>query len=446
MTAVAATPDLGIDALEVLAALVDKHLVRAVGSAGGEARFRLLVTVREYAREQLAESGDEEATRDRHLAYYLTLAEQGESAMLGPHEERWLSELESDMANLRLAQEWAILGGDGASEWSLVAAQAPFWVFRGYLREGTRRIEEALSRSHDADPVLRARLLDGAGTLAEWSGEDERAAAHFEASLRAAKAAGHPALTASAFGHLGALAYIKGDAVRARALVTEMLALARTADSGQMIGVAYVYLVLFAIGPHGSPREQERLRSELDRRAARLREVGDHRALAMLLAGRARQLVDVDAAAALAALREAVELARGLNDPLIISFVPWLASVLLAERLPAERVARLGVVAALEARSRAVGGRTAIEVYGAPLDRAGFERVVAEARAALGDDVFAAAEAAGRDLSFERPRRGEVRAGGWGEHTCRSNIACLPIASFWRSHQPQGARCVESGC
>jgi predicted ATPase/DNA-binding CsgD family transcriptional regulator len=402
VAAVAATPDLGVDALDVLAALVDKHLVRATGNPGDEPRFRLLATVREYAREQLTESEDEEATRNRHLAYYLTLVEQAERAMLGPHEERWLTRLESDMANLRLAQEWAISSGNAASECRLAAAQALFWVLRGYLQEGTRQIEAALSRSHDADPLLRARLRDGAGTLAEWSGQDKRAAAHFEASLEAAQEAGYPALTASVFGHLGALAYIKGDAVRARALVTEMLALARTVDSSQMIGTSYVYLVLFAIGPHGSPRERERLCMELDEPAIRLREAGAHRALAMLLIGRARVLVDVDVPAALAALREAVELARGLNDPLIISFVPWLASVLLAERLPAERVARLsGGVAALEARSKAVGGRTAIDVYGAPPDRAAFERVVAGARATLGDDIFAAAEAAGLAHSFE---------------------------------------------
>ena len=78
----------------------------------------------------------------------------------------------------------------------------------------------------------------------------------------------------------------------------------------------------------------------------------------MLLAGRARLLVDVDAPAALAALREALELARERDDPLIMSIVPWLAPVLLVEHLPAEQVARLGGgIAALEARSAAIGGR-----------------------------------------------------------------------------------------
>ena len=213
--------------------------------------------------------------------------------------------------------------------------------------------------SYDADPALRARFLEGAGLLALWSGDDARAVAHFEESLAAAEAAGSRALAARVLGRLGHVVYAQGDAARARALITEMLTLARAADSGRMIGYAFLYRVLFAIGPHGSPRERQQLRTELDEPVARLREAGFHRGLAMLLAGRARLLIDVDAPAALAALREALELARGRDDPLAISFVPWLALVLLAERLPAEQVARLsGGFAALAARSAAIGGRT----------------------------------------------------------------------------------------
>ena len=123
-------------------------------------------------------------------------------------------------------------------------------------------------------------------------------------------------------GRLGYVAYAQGDVARARALITEMLALARAVDSGQMIGLAFIYRVLFAIGPHGSPREREQLRTELDEPVARLRQVGFHRGLAVLLAGRARLLVDVDAPAALAALREALELARERGDPLVIASCP----------------------------------------------------------------------------------------------------------------------------
>jgi DNA-binding CsgD family transcriptional regulator len=89
-----------------------------------------------------------------------------------------------------------------------------------------------------------------------------------------------------------------------------------------------------------------------------------------------------------------------VDDPLVISIVPWLAAVLLVERLPAERVARLGgAIATIERRSVAIGGRTAIDIFGAPHDRAVLTQAVAAARETLGEAAFATAEAAGRTRS-----------------------------------------------
>ena len=360
------------------------------------------MTVRDYALQRLMESGEAEETRNRHLTYFLAIAELTNRAIWGPDEEIWLSRLDREVDNLRLAHEWAIAQGDAEAEWRLVAALGHFWVFRGYLAEGAQRVEAALSRSHDSDPAPRARFFEGAGLIAQWSGDNERAVAHFESSLAAAEAAGESVLATRVLGRLGAVAYAQGDVARARALFTEKLDLARAVDSRQMIGQAFLYLVLFAIGPHGSPREWEHLRTELENPVVWLREAGSRRGLAILLAGRARLLIDVDAMASFSALREALTLARGWDDPLVISFVPWLATVLLAERLPADKLARLhGGVAALAARSAAVGGRDLIDVFGAPQDRAVLARMLAAARATLGESAFAAADAAGRALAFE---------------------------------------------
>src|SRR5205085_2667702 len=54
------------DVLDLLSNLVEKSLVAVDAQPG---RYRLLDTVRQYAMERLAESGEERATRDRHLAY-----------------------------------------------------------------------------------------------------------------------------------------------------------------------------------------------------------------------------------------------------------------------------------------------------------------------------------------------------------------------------------------
>jgi non-specific serine/threonine protein kinase len=400
--AVVAADDLDTDLLDILQGLVDKHLVRVLEGGGDEPRFGLLATMREYALKRLTESDEAEAARDRHLTYFLSLAEQAGRAMLTPEETAWLNRLDREVDNLRLAQDWAIVCGDAETEWRLVAALALFWLLRGYLREGVARSKAARLRAFDTEPSLRSRFLEGTGLLALWSRDDDRAVADFEQSLKAAAAAHDRAQAVHVLGHLSYVVYAQGDAGRARTLIDEMLRLAHAIDSGLDIGYGYVWRVLIAIGPHGSPRERERLRSELDEPVARLREAGVHRDLAELLAGRARLLSEVDMPAAIASLREALELGRGADDPLMFSIVPWLATVILAGRLPAEQIVRLsGGLATLEARSAAIGGRTHIDVFGSPQDRLVLTQAVAAAREELGEAVFAEIDAAGKALTFE---------------------------------------------
>ena len=155
---IAAADELGVEPLDVLATLADKHLVRGLRSTGDAPRFGQPVTVREYARERLAESGEDEQARDRHLAYFVALAEQADRAMRGPDEDRWLRRLDREVDELRLAHEWAIKRGDAETEWRLVAALALFWVLRGYLREGSERVRAAMAGSYDADPQLRSPI------------------------------------------------------------------------------------------------------------------------------------------------------------------------------------------------------------------------------------------------------------------------------------------------
>jgi predicted ATPase/DNA-binding CsgD family transcriptional regulator len=400
--AVAAVSELDVDPLEIVQGLVDKHLVGVIQrhAGGDEPRFGLLATVREYASERLAASGEAASTRDRHLNYYLALAEQAERTIRGPEEDRWLVRLDREVDNLRLAQDWATSRDDAEAQSRFVAALGLFWVYRGYLREGAARVASVLSRSHDADSALWARFLDSAGLLALWTGDEERAVTHYEGSLAAAEAVGETALAARVLGGLGTVAYARSDVGRARTLFAQMWARARAADSGWLIGLAFAYRIWIAIGPHGSPQERKQLRTEMEEPVRRLRQAGYRRALSVLLAGRVRLLAEVDPPAAFAALREVLQLVRGVDDPLVISVVPWLAAVLLVERLPAEEVARLGgAIAAIEGRSAAIGGRTAIDIFGAPHDRAVLADAVAAARETLGEAAFTMADTAGRTLS-----------------------------------------------
>jgi predicted ATPase len=94
------------DVFERLAHLVDKSLVSVVEQENGKARYRLLETIRQYAREKLDESGEARFIRRRHAEHYLALAEQAKPELKGARQEEWLRRLESKHGNLGAALGW----------------------------------------------------------------------------------------------------------------------------------------------------------------------------------------------------------------------------------------------------------------------------------------------------------------------------------------------------
>jgi len=95
---------LASDLLDVLANLVDKSLVViAERTAGETVRYRLLELIRQYALDRLREAGQEAATRDRHLAYFIDLAERAEPQLKSESQTRWLKYLDKELGNLRTA-------------------------------------------------------------------------------------------------------------------------------------------------------------------------------------------------------------------------------------------------------------------------------------------------------------------------------------------------------
>jgi predicted ATPase len=131
--------------LESLSSLVDKSLVM-VEEHEGEARYRLLETVRQYAAEKLDESGEAEAVRERHARHYLALAEEAEPELTGTQQEAWLGRLETEHDNLRAALSWALAHGEAELGLRLGSALGEFWHMRGYLGEGRRWLEAALAK------------------------------------------------------------------------------------------------------------------------------------------------------------------------------------------------------------------------------------------------------------------------------------------------------------
>jgi predicted ATPase len=126
----AGEPLLGADVLEGLSALVATNLLHMEEQQDGEPRFSMLETIREYGLEQLEASGEADALRQRHAAYYLALAEGMEP------EAAWAAHLGRDHGNLRAALRWAKASGQTELGLGLAAALWRFWHVRGYPWEG----------------------------------------------------------------------------------------------------------------------------------------------------------------------------------------------------------------------------------------------------------------------------------------------------------------------
>src|SRR5262249_15796372 len=125
----------------------------------GEPRFRMLETLQEFARDRLAASGDEEALRTRHAAYFLALAEQGDPGHGPPHLGP-LTPLHAHHGNLRAALRDLIDRADGERAARLAAALTFFWKTRGVADEALAWMGEALELLGGSDrSPLRARLL-----------------------------------------------------------------------------------------------------------------------------------------------------------------------------------------------------------------------------------------------------------------------------------------------
>jgi predicted ATPase/class 3 adenylate cyclase len=191
--------DFGVPSMADLELLVDQSLLRRTGP---EPRFRMLETVREFARERLFEEGEAEHVEMSHASAYLALAEEAAPRLVGPDRSRWLDRLEQDHDNLRVAFTWALEAREASVADRLLWALWRFWQIRGYLYEG-RRLADATLALPATDARLRCRAYEAAGGIAYWKAEFEDCFKWYAAALELARQIGDPELVADALYNSG---------------------------------------------------------------------------------------------------------------------------------------------------------------------------------------------------------------------------------------------------
>jgi predicted ATPase len=274
-----------VDVVTALDDLLDAALVTRVRGAA-EPRFAMLETVREYAAELLAASGDERGVRDRHLAWLLSMV-QGEG--LYWHrlmDADWLDRVELEHDNIRAAFAYAEAVGDLEQELRLAVAMRYFWRVRGYAEEGRRRLERGVELSPGTDDLeLRGRTLGEAGVMsfvagdqersralwlealplfetvgnrremgraqleigATWHAEDElaRALEHYEAARTAFTDIDDPNAMGVILANLGAVRHALGDLEGAVEATTEAIAIAESIGDEDGVAISVLNLSTF---------------------------------------------------------------------------------------------------------------------------------------------------------------------------------------------------------
>jgi predicted ATPase len=282
--AVSAEPD-PARALESLADVADQSLLEV--TAGETPGFRMLQTVREYALARLAETGEQDTVRRRHLAHYLAVAQAASLELDGPRQAELLDRLEEAYPNMRAALEFAWYQADRDSVClgqglRLAAALNLLWQRRGPLAEGVLQLDRLLTLDdalqRPSPPAIRASAVLAACTLACFQGNYARtvqlarhgielcgplgdheglarahrflgevalgmgdhaaAEPHFERELAEASQAGQMSWQAHAYNMLGQTARLQGEFRRADSLLWQALKLFRAA--GEPDGVSVI--------------------------------------------------------------------------------------------------------------------------------------------------------------------------------------------------------------
>ncbi len=226
------------EVLDALSRLVEKSLV-FTDPTSTEARFRLLETVREYARGRLVEASEGDLTLRRHRDWYLALVDQASSAFFqGPEPVEWLRRLDREHDDLRAVLEWCLdQPGEGQSGLQIAAGLWRYWEIRGHLTEGRGWLERMVAAVGGEVSPLRANALTGAGNLAFMQGDFQAASNFHEASLTLHRQMGDPQSIAYAANNLANTVVQLGDHARARALYGETIELVR--ELGDERGAAF---------------------------------------------------------------------------------------------------------------------------------------------------------------------------------------------------------------
>jgi predicted ATPase/class 3 adenylate cyclase len=384
--------DLGLDVLDGLVSFVDKSLVRRDEMPDGEPRFRMLETIREYARERLDASGEEPIVARRHGEFFADLVLRAEPELLGADQALWLDRLETERDNVRAALHWAMAAGEPEIAQSMAGSLWRFWHQRAHLAEGREVLDGVLRPPEAARPTrARAMALTALGGVTYWQGRFDDAATAYADALAIYRGLDDPPGLADALYNAGFVEMITHRLEAAQPFFTESLAIyQRLADETGQIKVREA--LAFSMYLRGDYRNAVELEEELVRS---LRGRGEPFRLsnALVLTG-LLLIYNERYADSMQALAEAMPILQAAGD------IPTTLNALQVAALGMLRDGRFEAAAVLSGASDTL--RAPLGELATGLDILSIEDPGIGARQALGDEAYEDAFERGRSLDLDR--------------------------------------------
>lgn len=306
--------------LDLLQQLVDKSLVTVERDSADDFRYTLIESVWQYAKEKLNLSGEAESLHNRHLEYFLKLAEEAMPHLEGPDQINWLDRCQREFYNFRAALQWAIQGGKAEAGMRLIFALHRNIEVRGNLAASKELAGKLLSLpDENVPPLLKAQFRTALGRFA-WAadeyeeakrfqnearefyeeagdkvgsglsdvliafinrgdGDIDAAEQRFQRGLEIGRKFRASYLTAAAITGLGSIALDKGDLIKARELKEEGLAIYEQMGDHWVVGLILWGITQVAI----AQQDYARAKSALKQWAKITHELGNRWILSYIL-------------------------------------------------------------------------------------------------------------------------------------------------------------------
>ena len=245
------------DVLDLLGSLVEKSLVMLEERDEG-ARYRMLETIRDYAREKLDQSGEAAATEARHCDHYFALAKAANHGLTGSQQADWIWRVEAELDNLRSATALALRGAvDPFIAVKFAVAMQGFWILRGYSTEGRNLVRACLALpAIQASEVAQGWALYVGAALAESQSDHAEARKMLEVCLELRRGHGRVVDVAATLSTLSLARLQAADAVGAANAETEALGIFRELGDrvGEAIGLLHLGQISVYLGDDAQAR------------------------------------------------------------------------------------------------------------------------------------------------------------------------------------------------